>query len=90
MRVLFFLIFQTDISPQEISSFAGACPACIVQIERVDIQCTQAMYPSELTKLTVSNAEYPAGKAMLMYAYTDAAAQVSQAGFIRIIIIILE
>ena len=58
-----------------------------MQIERVDIQCTQAMYPSELTKLTVSNAEYPAGKAMLMYAYTDAAAQVSQAGFIRIIIL---
>ena len=58
-----------------------------MQIERVDIQCTQAMYPSELTKLTVSNAEYPAGKAMLMYAYTDAAAQVSQEGFIRIIIL---
>ena len=34
------------------------------------------MYPTELTKLTISNAEYPAGKAMLMSAYADASAQV--------------
>lgn len=34
------------------------------------------MYPAELTKLTISNAEYPAGKTMLMSAYADASAQV--------------
>ena len=34
------------------------------------------MYPTELTKLTISNAEYPAGKAMLMSAYADASVQV--------------
>lgn len=76
-----FFIFQLNISLQEISPNAGATPACILQIDRVDIQCDQAMYPSELTKLTISNAEYPAGKTLLMYAYTDAAAQVSEAHF---------
>lgn len=35
------------------------------------------MYPTELIKLTISNAEYPAGKAMLMCAYTEMSAQVS-------------
>ena len=34
------------------------------------------MYPTELTKLTVANAEYPAGKAMLMCTYSDVSAQV--------------
>ena len=38
------------------------------------------MYPTELTKLTISNAEYPAGKAMLICAYADASAQVSEGG----------
>ena len=35
------------------------------------------MYPTELTKLTISNAEYPAGKAMLVCSYADVSAQVS-------------
>jgi len=38
------------------------------------------MYPTELTKLTISNTEYPAGKAMLMHAFADASAQVSEGG----------
>lgn len=51
-------------------------PACIVQISRIYFQTTQPMYPTELIKLTISNAEYPAGKAMLMCAYTEMSAQV--------------
>ena len=39
------------------------------------------MYPTELTKLTISNTEYPAGKAMLVHTYVDSAAQVSSAFF---------
>jgi len=50
--------------------------ACVVQINRIDFQATQPMYPTELTKLTIANAEYPAGKAMLMCAYTEMSAQV--------------
>lgn len=49
---------------------------CIVQISRIDVQVTEPMYPTELTKLTVANAEYPAGKAMLMCTYSDVSAQV--------------
>ena len=55
---------------------AGPQPACIVQISRIDFQTTQPMYPTELTKLTISNAEYPAGKAMLTCAYSEMSAQV--------------
>ena len=34
------------------------------------------MYPTELIKLTMSNAEYPAGKAMILCAYTTTSVQV--------------
>lgn len=51
-------------------------PVCIVQISRIDFQNTQPMYPTELIKLTISNAAYPAGKVMLACAYTEMSAQV--------------
>lgn len=64
---LSFQVEDTDIVPEVV---------CIVQISRIDVQVTEPMYPTELTKLTVANAEYPAGKAMLMCTYSDVSAQV--------------
>lgn len=64
---LSFQVEDTDIVPKVV---------CIVQISRIDVQVTEPMYPTELTKLTVANAEYPAGKAMLMCTYSDVSAQV--------------
>ena len=46
-------------------------PGILAQVSRIDIDFTATMYPTELTKLTLANVEYPAGQMMLQQAYSQ-------------------